>query len=77
MSDQRVSNPYVTPDSTAGPAASPSALGVKPDARLAQAFLTQAFVWMFVGLLVSAGVAFFVQSNERLRRVRGRATSSC
>jgi FtsH-binding integral membrane protein len=66
MSDQRVSNPYLTPDRTSGTATSPSALGVKPDARLAQAFLTQAFLWMFVGLLISAGVAFFVQSNERL-----------
>lgn len=66
MSDQRVSNPYATPDQTGGPATSASALGVKPDARLAQAFLTQAFVWMFAGLLVSAGVAFIVQSNERL-----------
>ncbi len=66
MSDQRVSNPYATPDSISGTAASPAALGVKPDARLAQAFLTQAFVWMFVGLIVSAGVAFIVQSNERL-----------
>ncbi len=58
MSEQRVSNPYATP--------SPSTLGVKPDARLAQAFLTHSFLWMFVGLLISAGVAFFVQSNERL-----------
>jgi uncharacterized protein len=66
MSDQRVSNPYATPESAAGPTTSPSALGVKPDARLAQAFLTQAFLWMFVGLIISAGVAFFVQSNERL-----------
>ena len=66
MSDQRVSNPYVTPDRTGGPVTSASALGVKPDARLAQAFLTQAFVWMFAGLLVSAGVAFIVQSNTRL-----------
>ncbi|MDF2735022.1 MAG: rane protein [Chloroflexota bacterium] len=66
MSDQRVSNPYATPDSVSGTAASPTALGVKPDARLAQAFLTQAFVWMFVGLIVSAGVAFIVQSNARL-----------
>ena len=47
-------------------ATSPSALGVKPDARLAAAFLSQAFLWMFAGLLVSAGVAFAVQSNERL-----------
>ena len=66
MSDQRVSNPYATPNTISGTAASPSALGVKPDARLAQAFLTQAFVWMFVGLIVSAGVAFIVQSNARL-----------
>src|SRR5687767_3468020 len=66
MSDQRVSNPYATPDQAGGPATAASALGVKPDARLAQAFLTQAFVWMFAGLIVSAGVAFFVQSNQRL-----------
>jgi hypothetical protein len=39
---------------------------VKPDARLQAAFLTQAFVWMFVGLLVTAGVAFAIQSNDRL-----------
>jgi len=66
MSDQRVSNPYPSPNQLGGPTASPSTLGVKPDARLAQAFLTQAFLWMFVGLVISAGVAFFVQSNERL-----------
>ena len=66
MSDQRVSNPYASPEGAGGPAAAASAVGVKPDARLAQAFLTQAFVWMFAGLIVSAGVAFFVQSNERL-----------
>jgi FtsH-binding integral membrane protein len=44
----------------------PAALGVKPDARLATAFLTQAFVWMFAGLLVTAGVAYVVQGNQRL-----------
>jgi FtsH-binding integral membrane protein len=43
-----------------------SALGVKPDARLQTAFLTQAFVWMFAGLLVTAGVAAVVQSNAEL-----------
>jgi FtsH-binding integral membrane protein len=47
-------------------APSPSALGVKPDARLQSAFLTQAFVWMFAGLLVTAGVAAVVQSNTQL-----------
>jgi FtsH-binding integral membrane protein len=49
-----------------GQFAAPSTLGVKPDARLASAFLTQAFVWMFAGLLVTAGVAWAVQSSERL-----------
>jgi uncharacterized protein len=39
---------------------------VRPDPALARAFITQAFVWMFVGLLVSAGVAAVVQSNDRL-----------
>lgn len=76
MSDPRPTNPYATPTPTpnvnsqlgraSGGTASPSALGVKPDARLAAAFLTQAFLWMFVGLLVTAGVAFAVQSNDRL-----------
>ena len=68
MSDQRISNPYVNQNPSGSPSTSPSALGVKPDARLAQAFLTQAFVWMFVGLMVSAGVAFVVQSSETLLR---------
>ena len=49
-----------------GQYASPSTLGVKPDARLQTAFLTQAFVWMFAGLLVTAGVAWLVQSNAQL-----------
>jgi uncharacterized protein len=49
---------------TAG--AAPSTLGVKPDARLQAAFLTQAFVWMFAGLLVTAGVAYAVQSSPTL-----------
>jgi uncharacterized protein len=76
MTQNQIPNPYssnpvapgTTPGTTPGPitGASPAALGVKPDARLAQAFLTQAFVWMFVGLLVTAGVAAVVQSNEAL-----------
>ena len=49
-----------------GVGATPSALGVKPDARLANAFLTQAFMWMFAGLLLTAGVAYVVQSNPKL-----------
>ena len=47
--------------------ASPSALGVKPDVRLQAAFLTHAFVWMFVGLLVSAAVAYVVSGNAALK----------
>jgi FtsH-binding integral membrane protein len=76
MTQNQIPNPYsqnptapgTTPNVTPRPvgAASPEALGVKPDARLAQAFLTQAFVWMFAGLLVTAGVAYVVQSNQAL-----------
>ena len=54
------------PNQLSGSRATPSMLGVRPDARLATAFLTQAFVWMFAGLLLSAGVAWAVQSNEQL-----------
>jgi uncharacterized protein len=46
--------------------ATPQTLGVVPDARLQAAFLQHAFLWMFLGLLVTAAVAFVVQSNERL-----------
>jgi FtsH-binding integral membrane protein len=49
-----------------GVGATPSSLGVKPDARLANAFLSQAFLWMFAGLLLTAGVAYVVQSNPKL-----------
>ena len=63
-----VTTPNVAPRGSTGPitGASPATLGVVPDARLAQAFLTQAFVWMFAGLLVTAGVAAVVRSNETL-----------
>ncbi len=54
------------PNRLSGSPVTPSMLGVKPDVRLATAFLTQAFVWMFAGLLLSAGVAWAVQSNEQL-----------
>jgi len=76
MTQNQVPNPYtINPSATptasssvvgASVGASPSALGVKPDARLAAAFLSQAFLWMFAGLLVTAGVAFAVQTNDRL-----------
>lgn len=44
----------------------PSQVGVRPDARLSAGFLSQAFTWMFVGLLLTAGIAFVVQSTPRL-----------
>jgi len=71
MTQNQLPNQYTSgpasPATTVPPIpASPSTLGVKPDARLAAAFLSQAFLWMFVGLLVSAGVAWFVQDNTRL-----------
>jgi len=47
------------------PYASPSSVGVKPDARLSTAFLTQAFAWMFAGLLLTAVVSWAVMGNPR------------
>jgi uncharacterized protein len=43
-------------------------LGVRPVAQLSSAFLSQAFFWMFLGLLLTAFVAFLVQSNLSLVR---------
>jgi FtsH-binding integral membrane protein len=45
---------------TMPPYASPSRLGVRPTAQLSTAFLTHAFLWMFVGLLVTTGVGVLV-----------------
>ena len=63
MNQNQIPTPYGTNRTLP---VTPSALGVKPDARLASAFLSQAFLWMFAGLLATAGVAYVVQSNERL-----------
>ena len=70
MSDPRPSNPF---SSTAVPrsaieGAVPSEDGtqIRVDARTQQLFLTQAFLWLFAGLALTAGVAFVVQGNERL-----------
>jgi FtsH-binding integral membrane protein len=85
MSQNQFPGQYRAPSTPAAPAAptapttplapgvttSPATLGVKPDSRLATAFLTQAFVWMFAGLLVTAGVASVVQSNPRLLEFAG------
>jgi FtsH-binding integral membrane protein len=44
----------------------PSQVGVRPDARLSAGFLTQAFTWMFAGLLLTAAIAFVVQATPRV-----------
>jgi FtsH-binding integral membrane protein len=56
-----------------GQFAAPSQVGVRPDARLAQAFLTQAFFWMFLGLLVTTAVGVLIASipPETLFRYSG------
>jgi FtsH-binding integral membrane protein len=66
MSDQRFPNPYADPSPTTGTLASAAETEIRADARTQQAFLTQAFLWMFVGLGVTAGVAYVVQGNARL-----------
>jgi FtsH-binding integral membrane protein len=48
--------------------ATPSQLGVRPSAELAQRLLTHAFGWMFAGLLLTAGVAAVVQTSETLTK---------
>jgi uncharacterized protein len=45
-----------------------SDLGVRPATALSVGFLTQAFGWMFAGLLLTAGVAYVVQTSETLVR---------
>jgi len=52
-----------------GPRAfTPSQVGVRPVARLSVGFLSQAFTWMFAGLLITAVTAGLIQSNEGLVR---------
>jgi FtsH-binding integral membrane protein len=52
--------------------AAPSQLGVRPSTELATRFLTQAFGWMFAGLLVTAGVAAVIQAMPSLQGSIGR-----
>jgi len=57
------------------PYAAPIRVGVRPDARLAQAFLTQAFFWMFLGLLLTTGIGAVVagMSDTQLVNLAGLA----
>lgn len=43
---------------------SQSQADVRPSVAVATGFLSQAFLWMFAGLLLTAGVAFVVQTNQ-------------
>jgi len=45
----------------------PAEADVRSSPELAAQVLTQAFVWMFAGILLSAAIAFVVQGNESLR----------
>ena len=45
---------------------SPERLGVRPTAQLANRLLTDAFIWMFLAVLLSGLVAWLVQTNEDL-----------
>jgi uncharacterized protein len=44
----------------------PSQVGVRPTAALSSGFLSQAFTWMFAGLLLTAGITYLVQSDSRV-----------
>ncbi len=48
------------------PYASPAQLGVRPSAALSAGFLSQAFAWMFAGLLLTAGVSWVIQGSPTL-----------
>ncbi len=43
-----------------------SGISARPAVEASTTFLTHAFVWMFAGLLLTAGVAFAVQGNQQL-----------
>ncbi|HEX7345475.1 MAG TPA: Bax inhibitor-1/YccA family protein [Candidatus Limnocylindrales bacterium] len=68
MSDPRSMNPF-SPTSTTAAFGADAGTRTIPDARTQQALLTQSFLWMFAGLVVTAGLAYFVQSNTRLLQV--------
>lgn len=49
---------------------SPSQLGVRPAVALSTAFLSQAFLWMFLGLLVTTGVGFLVSQMSETSLIK-------
>jgi FtsH-binding integral membrane protein len=55
------------------PYANPEQLGVRPSVQLSTAFLTQAFTWMFIALLVTTGVGTLLWTlpQESLQTLSG------
>jgi FtsH-binding integral membrane protein len=67
VSDPRPTNPFSTSPVIPGSLpADATASPIRVDAETQRAYLTQAFVWMFAGLAVTAGLALVVQGNARL-----------
>lgn len=67
LNDPNRPSQYGQPQPTSGPVASPNTVsaGVHVGAASVprEGFLTASFVWMFIGLLLSAGSAWFVLNN--------------
>jgi uncharacterized protein len=66
VSDPRPTNPFSSSPAVPAWSGEETAAPVRVDAKTQQAFLTQAFLWMFAGLALTAGIAFVVQGNARL-----------
>ncbi len=49
------------------PPQNPSQLGVRPQAALSSAFLSQAFLWMFLGLALSALTGYLAMANAGIQ----------
>ena len=56
------------PTSSTAPSAPTAPATTRPDPAMAAALLSHAFLWMFSGLLITAGVAFVVQSNTQVMK---------
>jgi FtsH-binding integral membrane protein len=57
------------PDGTGNQPGLPGAVQVRPSAAVGTAFLTQAFIWMFAGLLLTAAISALVSTNLTLLEI--------
>lgn len=60
-----MNNPFGNASNPSG--ALPSQLGVRPTSELATKFLSQSFGWMFAGLLLTAGIAAVVSTQDSIQ----------